>query len=116
MGARCPTVRGRMSIFNERDKRMYVAIRKYRAAGSAAEIEEAVRRELVPILKQDPGFRAFYMIDDGGSTIASVSVFDSEEAAHRSNDQAKAARSKFAHLLPDDPDVVVGEAGIAETA
>ena len=94
---------------------MYIAIRKYRAAGSALEVEEAVRRELVPVLRQDPGFKGFYMIDGDDNTIASVSIFDSEAAARRSNDQAKAARAKFADLLPDDPEITVGEAGIAET-
>jgi heme-degrading monooxygenase HmoA len=95
---------------------MYVAIRKYRSEGSAEAVEEAVRRELVPVLKQDRGFRGFYMIDGGDGVIASVSVFDSEQAAQRSNEQAVAARSKFLHLLPNDPEIVVGEAGIAETA
>lgn len=94
---------------------MYIAIRKYQAAGSAKDVEDAVRRELVPVLKQEPGFRGFYMIDDGGSMIASVSIFDSEEAARRSNEQAVAARAKFMHLLPDEPEITVGEAGIAET-
>jgi len=95
---------------------MYIAIRKYSSEGSAEEIEDAVRRELVPVLKQDPGFKGFYMIDGGDNTIASVSIFDSEEAARRSNDQAVAARSKFAHLLPNEPQIIVGEAGIAVTA
>lgn len=94
---------------------MYVAIRKYRSKGSALDVEDAVRRELVPVLKQDPGFKGFYMIDGGADVIASVSIFDSEESARRSNDQAVAARSKFLHLLPNEPEVVVGEAGIAET-
>lgn len=94
---------------------MFVAIRKYKSAGPAAEIEDAVRRELVPVLKQDPGFRGFYMIDGGDNTIVSVSVFETEAAARRSNDQAEEARSKFSHLLPNEPELVVGSADIVET-
>lgn len=94
---------------------MFVAVRKYKNAGSASAIAEAVHTQLVPVLKQDPGFKGFYVMDCGDGIITSISVFESKEAAQRSNEQAKAARANFSSLLPDDPEIVMGETVLADT-
>jgi quinol monooxygenase YgiN len=63
---------------------MYVVIRKIK---SMRNIEEAGRRALEglsPIMKQTPGFRAYYVFHDGQGG-GSVSLFESREAAEAAN-------------------------------
>jgi quinol monooxygenase YgiN len=69
---------------------MHVAIRRYQLAESAS-VDEAVQRvkdEFIPIIKDAPGFLAYYWLDSGGGTATVVSVFEDrergEEAASRS--------------------------------
>jgi hypothetical protein len=68
---------------------MYVVIRKIK---SMRDIEEAGRRALEglsPIMKQTPGFRAYYVFYDGQGG-GSVSLFENREAAEAANKKAVA--------------------------
>ena len=82
---------------------MYVVIRKFR---SMRNVDEAARRVvdgLGPMLKQTPGFRAYYVFDDGAGG-GSVSLFDSREAAETANEKALAwIKENLADLYGGEP-------------
>ncbi len=64
---------------------MHAAIRQYRVdPGSVDEIVRGVNEGLLPIIEGASGFRAYYALDAGGVTIASVSVFEDRAGAEES--------------------------------
>lgn len=98
---------------------MYVTLRRYAEVG--ARMYEVIFRKveagLVPTLKAQPGFRGYcaFLSEDGDGV--SVTVFDGREQATRANEQARAwVRDNLRDLVPDPPEVVAGECGIAEVA
>ena len=93
---------------------MYLTIRRYRA--DRANINEAVRRterDFLPNIRRVSGFVSYYCMktDDG---IVTVSVFDTREAAEESNRRAADFVSDLASLLPDPPEITMGEVPLYE--
>ncbi|MFJ7955824.1 hypothetical protein ACIQ62_05970 [Streptomyces sp. NPDC096319] len=63
----------------------------------------------MPLLRQVPGFVAYYWVDAGGGVMVSTSVFEDRSGAEESI--ARAAdfvRENLASLLPSDPQVTAG--------
>ena len=93
---------------------MFISIRKYHNVVSVAEVRLRTEREFLPLLKQNPGFRGYYLIDcaspESGNIATSVSIFDSWEAALASNDAAKKfVKDRLADILPEPAQAVGGE-------
>ena len=90
---------------------MHAAIRRYRVdPGSVDEIVRGVNEGLLPIIEDASGFRAYYALDAGGGTIASVSVFEDRAGAEESTRLAADwIRENMASLFPEPPEVLQGE-------
>ena len=90
---------------------MYVTIRKYTGCGDVKQIDRVSQAELLPVLRKVPGFRSYATIDTGvSSTVTSISVFESKDAAEEANRRAREmVQRSLAALLPNPPDVTVGE-------
>jgi len=94
---------------------MYASIRRYRFTGSAKDLAQKAEAGLVPIFKKNPGFIAYYVVDGGDGHLASVSVFESAEAAHNSNEQAaRWVKDNVSQFMPDPPQVIHGQVLVAE--
>ena len=67
---------------------MYASIRRYTAEpGEAAEIIKLVQQgNINEVIGALPGFVAYHMVDCGGGVVATVSVFEDQAGADRSND------------------------------
>ena len=90
---------------------MYVSIRIYRNVESKEEVATRVRDGLIiPHGRHMPGFRGWYPFDAGNGKFGSVTMFDSEAAAHAYNERANAwvADNDLSDLLPEDPEMIVG--------
>jgi hypothetical protein len=96
---------------------MFMVVRKYRVMGSPEEAAQRIEAGLVPILRQIPGFTAYYTFADGSGHALSVSVFEGEEAARASGERAVAwARENLAEFIGDQPpEVSAGEVLVAAT-
>lgn len=73
---------------------------------SVDEVKHRVEQEFLPQLKQNPGFRGYYLIDcaspEAGNILTSISMFDSWDAALASNDAAKKfIKHRLSDLLPE---------------
>lgn len=88
---------------------MYVVIRRYASGGRAEEIAQRVGEGLVPILRQQPGFRAYYaFVSEDGHPI-SVSICESQHAAILANDKAREwVAAHLKDLISDPPEVMMG--------
>lgn len=92
---------------------MHVSIRKYEKVVSVGEVCRKIALSFVPLLHKSPGFIAYYAIDCGGDTMATVSIFSTERMALDSNDiAAKWLRENVADLQPVPPEVIGGKAEV----
>ena len=88
---------------------MYAAIRTYRVT-DAEELARRVRDEFVPMVRDVPGFVAYYVIDAGGGDLSSVTICDSREGVEEST--ARAADwvgERLGSLIESGPDVMAGD-------
>ncbi|MEU7606987.1 hypothetical protein AB0B78_36910 [Streptomyces sp. NPDC040724] len=89
---------------------MYAAVRRYEGVTDPAEAGRIVDEGFVPIMRQVPGFVAYYWVDAGNGVMVSTSVFQDRAGADASI--ARAAdfvRDHLASLLPNPPQVTAGE-------
>ena len=90
---------------------MYVSIRRYRVDPERlSEIVERVEEGFVPLVREIPGFTAYQILDCGDGFLASISVFDSVDAARQS--KAVAAdwvKENLGGFLSSVPDVMTGK-------
>lgn len=96
---------------------MHVSIRKYEKVVSVAEVCRKIALSFVPIVRKSPGFIAYYAIDCGGGTMATVSIFSTERMALESNEiAAKWLQENVADLQPVPPEIIGGKAEVVATA
>ncbi|MCU0839539.1 MAG: hypothetical protein MUE49_12585 [Rhodospirillales bacterium] len=95
---------------------MWASVRRYKVQGSVTDLAKRAQTELVPILKQNPGFVAYYIVDGGDGHLASISLFDSAWSAHRSNEQAASwVGTQAKEELPERPQITSGEVLVGVT-
>jgi hypothetical protein len=87
------------------DPEWYLTIRRYSGNGAPEEIAQRIRDGLLPTLRQEPSFRAYYVARiDGGGGIFSATVFDDQATARRINDHVLGwAGGALADLLTGTP-------------
>jgi len=67
---------------------MFVVSRRFTGLRSIQEFGRRAEEGLGPILRNNPGFRGYYLMDCGDGAGFSISVFESREAAEAIRDQA----------------------------
>ena len=95
---------------------MFIAIRKYRLRRGATEKwAQRVRDGFVPLLRELPGFRGYYLLDGGSDVLITISMFDNADEALVSNERAADwVRHNVLELARGMPEVMVGDAVVAE--
>jgi hypothetical protein len=96
---------------------MHISIRRYDKVVSVSEVCRKIETSFLPLIRKFPGFIAYYAIDGGGGTMATVSVFSTEAMALESNDTAAAwLQENVADLQPEPAMIVAGKARVVSTA
>jgi hypothetical protein len=96
---------------------MFISIRRYHRVRSVGEVCRKIELSFVPLLRRSPGFIAYYAVDGGGGTMATVSVFSTEAMARESNEiAAKWLQENVADLQPEPPEIISGKALVSSTA
>ena len=94
---------------------MHASIRKYKIDSDAV-VALAVRVEdgFIPIISKLPGFVSYMVIDAGDGVAASISIFESEDAAEQSNAAAAEwVRENLSDVITEAPEVTAGEIALA---
>ena len=95
---------------------MYATVRRYDGVTDVREATRRVNEGFIQIVREIPGFVAYYWIDAGGGVMTSMSIFQDRASAEESNAKASDyAREKMASLLPNPPQITAGEV-VAHTA
>ncbi|MFI7503974.1 hypothetical protein ACIBVL_36945 [Streptomyces sp. NPDC049687] len=88
---------------------MYAAVRTYEGVTDPAEAGRLVNEGFVPLVRQIPGFVAYYWIDAGNGVMVSTSVFQDQAGAEESVSRAADfVRQNLASLLPNPPQITAG--------
>jgi hypothetical protein len=88
---------------------VFVVIRRYAAGARADEVARRVGEGLVPVLRDLPGFRAYYAFVGEDGRPVSVSIVAHRGAAVAANDRAREwVAANMADLIPDPPEVTMG--------
>jgi hypothetical protein len=96
---------------------MYISIRRYNNVVSVSEVCGKIAVSFVPLLQKAPGFIAYYAVDGGGGTMATISMFSTEQMALESNETAaKWLKENVADLQPDAPEIIAGKARVEASA
>jgi hypothetical protein len=89
---------------------MYTVVRRYDGVTDPAEAGRRVREGFIQLIREVPGFVAYYWVDAGGGVMVSTSVFENQAGAEESTKRAADfVRENLASLLPNPPQVTAGE-------
>jgi hypothetical protein len=90
---------------------MHTVIRRYQGVIDTAEVARRAVEEFAPTLRDAPGFQAYWVVDAGDGVLATISVFDSEEAAQESTAAAATwVQENLPNQVPNPPQVTKGDA------
>ncbi len=96
----------------------YIVIRQYQLAEGVdvPAMVQQIQDEFVPIVREVPGFVAYYYLHDGGSgTAASISIFADEAGSEESTLRAANwVEEHFEGFYQGSPEVMAGTLGISE--
>ena len=97
---------------------MYASVRRYQTdASQIDELTRQVNEGFLPIVSSVPGFVAYFVVNAGNGTVASVSVFDSQEGAEASNQKAASwVQDNLASMMQGPPQITAGDVMAHKTA
>jgi hypothetical protein len=88
---------------------MYAVVRRYDGVTDPAEAGRRVEDQFVRILRDVPGFVAYYWVDAGDGVMLSTSVFQDQAGEEESTKRAADyVRANLESLLPNAPQVTEG--------
>ena len=89
---------------------MHASVRVYRSLRSFDEIARRVEAGFVPVLRAITGFSGYYVIECAEGVGIAICLFETEEAAHTSNEKGAAwAKENIADLFESQsPEMLVG--------
>jgi heme-degrading monooxygenase HmoA len=95
---------------------MFTIVRRYRLTrGSAPSVTQRVKESFVPLLRELPGFRDYYLFDGGPDVLVSIRVFDSADQALASNEIAENwIRNNVLEFVKGMPEAMAGNVLAAE--
>jgi hypothetical protein len=92
---------------------MHATLRRYEGVESSRTVEltRKVDENLIPKLKELPGFSGYYLIEAGNGVMTSISLFDTAEQADKSSRIASnwVRDEKLESALPNAPKITFGE-------
>ncbi|MEU2623097.1 hypothetical protein ABZ642_34165 [Streptomyces sp. NPDC007157] len=103
-------VSSKVALGYARRSAMYAVVRRYEGVTDPAEAGHRVDEGFVPLLRQVPGFVAYYWIDAGDGVMVSTSIYEDQAGADESVKRAADfVRDNLAPLLPNPPQVTAGQ-------
>ena len=92
---------------------MYVVIQRYSfEPQSSAALNRKIEEGFVPLLRQAPGFVAYYWLGTGAGTGASLCVFENQASANATLDLIADFVHEHLAALAGDPSVIRGEVNV----
>jgi heme-degrading monooxygenase HmoA len=98
-----------------KEAQMFAAIRYYRTTSdSVDEVVRQIKEAFVPVIRDTPGFVAYFVLTPRQDEIVSVSIFEDQRGAEVSNRKAEEwVRQNLSELLPA-PEFAAGQVVVYE--
>ena|SRR5215469_18748361 len=95
---------------------MFAAIRKYQLKpGANGQLNKALNEAFLPLVSSVPGFIAYHGVDSGSNEWASITIFESREAAEESNRRAASfVHERVSTLIASGPEIVMGDVAVSK--
>jgi len=88
---------------------MFATIRRYEGVRSIEVIEVAAKQQLFPLFERMPGFVSHTVIDIGGDSVMSMTIFETQEQAEAGNAAVRhLVQQILSHVMPTPATIVVG--------
>jgi hypothetical protein len=95
---------------------MYAEIRKY-SSSATDEVIKRAKEGFVPLISSHAGFKAYYILKETETTVATISIFETQAEARESNKiAAEWVKQNVAALLPNPPEITEGEVEVQKEA
>lgn len=90
---------------------MYIAVRRYKVkAGSTDELARRAQEGFVPLIRQTPGYVAYYGVASGNDSLFTISIFQDQAGAEESSRRAATwVNQNIAEFLEGPPEITAGE-------
>lgn len=89
---------------------MYTVIRTYKDVVDTTDVARRAVQDFAPSLRDQPGFQGYWVVDAGDGVLATITAFETEEAAVESNAAAATwVQENVPNLVPSPPRVTAGE-------
>ena len=89
---------------------MYTVIRTYQDVVDTTEVARRAVEEFAPQLRDQPGFQGYWAVDAGDGVLATITVYENEEAALESTAAAATwVQENIPNLVPSPPRVTAGQ-------
>jgi hypothetical protein len=89
---------------------MYTVIRRYQGVQDTDEVARRAVEEFAPTLRDQPGFQGYWIVNAGDGVLATITVFDTEDAAASSTAAAATwVQENLPNLVPNPPRVTAGD-------
>jgi hypothetical protein len=96
---------------------MYTVIRKFPNMQNVEEVARRAATGLGPIMKQQPGFKGYYVVQFEGGGGGSISLFESADAARAAHQLALSwIKESVADQTGGEPEVTMGKVLVQVTA
>lgn len=108
---------GKIDALYGKEAKMYASIRRYEGAGNIEEVVRAVKEGFLPILRNVPGFVAYYALDIRYGVAITISIYEDEVGAVEAERLAeKWVRESLASTFPNPVEVTSGEVVVYDFA
>jgi len=88
---------------------MHIAVRRYEGVRNQAQLGQNFREDFSPLITAIRGWKGYYLVDAGGGTVFTVSIFDDAGGAQESIKVAADWVKKHPNVLPPAAQVTSGE-------
>jgi heme-degrading monooxygenase HmoA len=89
---------------------MFATIRRYEGVRSIEVIELAAKQQFFPLFERMPGFVSHTVIDTGGNSVMSMTIFETQEQANAGNAAVRdLVQQILGHVMPTPATLVLGK-------
>lgn len=89
---------------------MFATIRKYEGVGCIDVIALAAKEQFFPLFERLPGFVSYTLVDTGGNTVTSVTIFETRTQAEAGNLAVRdLIRQVLSQVVPNPATIVIGK-------
>jgi hypothetical protein len=95
---------------HQKEGLMHCTLRQYEDCDDIPELATKIEKELLPTLRDMPGYVQYFFVDCGDGGLMTFSLFETQEQAESANEEvAKLVQLHLSSYIVEEPEITVGE-------